>query len=94
MKKYVFLLFLSVNGINVFAQQHITGKVINSSTQTPIEFVNVLLFQNDSIPVTGTITDELGNFNLSAEKGDYILKIEQFGETFLSKNISLLKIYI
>ncbi|MBV7440040.1 hypothetical protein KRX57_01265 [Weeksellaceae bacterium TAE3-ERU29] len=52
MKKYVFFLFLWISGINVFAQQHITGKVINSSTQTPIEFVNVLLYQNDSIPVS------------------------------------------
>ncbi|SZD73263.1 Outer membrane receptor for Fe3+-dicitrate [Candidatus Ornithobacterium hominis] len=85
------MLMLFLASINVYSQQYeIKGKIVGDLSNEPLEFVNVTLTKNDSI-FSGAVTDELGNFALSAEKGDYILKLEQFGEMFLSKNISLAK---
>ena len=89
MNKFLALLLLA-NGVIVSAQQHsLIGSIKNSSTNEPVEFVNVLLYQNNSIPILGTISDNSGKFSLSIKEGDYILRLEQFGEVFLSKNIHI-----
>lgn len=47
------------------AEFTITGKVIDSITQNPIEFAVIALYQaKDSSLVNGTTTDINGNFNL------------------------------
>ena len=59
----------------------ITGSVLDQSTKKPVEFSNVILFnQKDSIQVTGTVTDKNGKFileNLSA--GKYYLFVQFMG---------------
>jgi len=63
-KKYFIVLFLlvltSINGQNII----IKGKVINSKTNLPLEYVNIML-QEDYI---GTSTDIQGNFNLNLKQ--------------------------
>jgi len=59
--------------------QNITGKVVNSDS-LPIEFANVILLQTeDSSFVSGTVTDEKGNFSLPSVPGNYLLKVTFLG---------------
>lgn len=80
MKKISILLFLLV-GLNVcFGQEKsvIYGYISDSSTNKPIEFVNVALLNPDSSFVAGIVTDSLGNFifneNLVFKGKEYILQ--------------------
>jgi outer membrane receptor protein involved in Fe transport len=59
----------------------ITGKVIDSITQKPIEFAVIALYQTkDSSLVNGTTTDINGNFNLKHKGvGNFYLKISFVG---------------
>ncbi|WKS95395.1 outer membrane beta-barrel protein [Riemerella columbina] len=92
MRDYRFL-FLSLmiiwGGINVYAQQYqLKGKVVGSTSNNPVEWVNVVLVKNDSV-FSGTTTDSLGVFLITAPKGIYTLKLEQFGETVTNKAVDL-----
>ena len=59
--------------------QNITGKVATNDS-LPVEFANVILLQvNDSSFVTGTVTDENGNFSFPIANGDYLLKVSFLG---------------
>ena len=92
MRKYrlFFLLLVTILGdINVYAQQYqVKGKVVRSSSNRPIEFVNATLIRNDSI-YRDTITDSLGGFTMAAPEGDYTLKLEYLGEVFTNKEVSI-----
>ncbi|MBO4232982.1 TonB-dependent receptor [Riemerella anatipestifer] len=88
---FFLLLVVISGGINVYAQQYqIKGKVIGNSSNKPVEFVNAMLMKKDSV-YSGAVTDSLGGFIITAPKGDYTLKLEQFSQVFLSKDISLYK---
>lgn len=74
---------------NVTAQKvNITGKIENIQ-QEPLEFITVSLIKNDSIPIQGTLTDSLGLFSLNVQRGNYTLKLEQFGQELLKKKLQL-----
>lgn len=92
MRKYrlFFLLLVAIlGGINVYAQQYqVKGKVVRSSSNKPIEFVNATLIRNDSI-YRDTVTDSLGGFTMAAPEGDYTLKLEYLGEVFTNKEVSI-----
>jgi hypothetical protein len=64
MKKQVFLIgiFLILSFSQLFSNDKIRGKVIDEQ-QRPIEFATVAIFSlPDSIFISGTVTDSLGNF--------------------------------
>ncbi len=71
----------------------IEGKVIgvdiqeveNNSINTPLQNVNIVLLQQDSTYVNGSLSDEKGNFKFTdITKGDYLLKFSYIGyETVL-----------
>lgn len=85
---FLFLLFFADNAV---AQQYILkGKVVNQSKQ-PLEFVNISLIKDDKQIVRQTVTDSLGAFSLSAEKGNYTLILEQFGKEYFNQQIELFK---
>ncbi|MBV7440937.1 TonB-dependent receptor [Weeksellaceae bacterium TAE3-ERU29] len=85
-KLFIFIHF----SVMLSAQEYnITGRVLNEQTQEPSEFVNVLLVKNDSINPQGTITNEKGIFSLRVKEGNYILRLEQFGQRFLNREISI-----
>lgn len=82
------ILFFCLNS-KISAQQFtVKGKVVNQ-TGNAVEFADALLFRNDSISVDRTYTDSLGLFSLKAEKGNYLLKIKQFGQEYLSQHIEI-----
>lgn len=66
--------FFAIQG---YAQSTIRGKVVDSGTQTPMEFSTLsLITVTDSSLVAGTITDAKGEFSLNASPGVYHLKAE------------------
>ncbi|KAA3605850.1 MAG: TonB-dependent receptor [Calditrichaeota bacterium] len=77
------LLLLSLLISTAFAQQgsrkpkmRITGKIVDSSSKTPLEYANVVLYnKSDSLQVTGTTTDEKGEFRILASSGEYFIEV-------------------
>ena len=78
-------LFLSIIFLSVlfplFALYTIKGKIVDSSTQAPIDFVNVSLIRLNTVtPTAGVTTDTEGNFVLpQVSTGKYTLKISFVG---------------
>jgi len=59
---------------------NLTGNVIDGNTKEALPFVNVVLYSlPDTTYVTGTTTDDKGNFSLNAVKKASILKISMLG---------------
>ena len=80
-KKLFFIAMLCLSVINVVAQQ-IKGKVIDSETDDPLEFVNIALFNanNKNKLEMGLTSDLDGNFIFNNVKiGNYELKISYVG---------------
>jgi len=74
--------------INCFSQSYqIIGSVVDSQNQK-VEYAGVFLIQNDSV-LKYALTDENGGFLLEAKRGNYDLKIQQFGEILFSQTIDL-----
>lgn len=69
----------------------LTGMVVDSETQTPLEFATITLFsQRDSSVAGGIITDASGNFLLETKAGRYFAKIEFIGyQSFSIEDIKL-----
>lgn len=60
----------------------ITGKVIDFGSKQPIDFANVSVLKGqDPAPLSGTITDEKGNFVLEMADGNYVLVVSFMGYT-------------
>ena len=87
MNKFLLFVLLSVVCLTTSnAQQQnqkdvvITGSIIDSNTQTPLEYATVI-FANKAIPnsITGGITDENGNFSIPIAPGTYKISFEFIG---------------
>uniref|UniRef100_A0A7C4XEM1 TonB-dependent receptor n=1 Tax=candidate division WOR-3 bacterium TaxID=2052148 RepID=A0A7C4XEM1_UNCW3 len=58
----------------------ISGKVVESTTGQPIELANVILLDNNRKQITGTATDEKGNFLIpNLKDGKYIIEFSFVG---------------
>lgn len=86
MKKILSIVFFSFFIFQAFALFTIRGKVIDATTENPLDFVNVALYkQNSEVPTTGVTSDEQGNFLLpSVPKGKYSLQITFVGYNTIS----------
>lgn len=97
MKKYHYLLsvFLVLTSITLFAQGKpervkiaITGKIIEKTSQLPLEYATVT-FKNSKNPklIFGGITDNKGNYNVEVVAGVYDVTLEfiSFKPTIMSK---------
>ncbi len=82
---FLFLFFIVINITKISAQTpntaSIKGMVIEKSSRTALEFVNIALFRaSDSTLALGTITDKQGAFILSnLSNGNYYLRISFIG---------------
>ncbi|HKK38390.1 MAG TPA: TonB-dependent receptor [Cryomorphaceae bacterium] len=56
------------------SQVELSGRLIDSATVQPVPFAQIALMSADSSIITGGQSDMDGNFKLSAESGDYLLK--------------------
>lgn len=72
--------------IPAFALYTIKGKVVDSGTQEPIDYVNVALIKNDSqTPTAGVTSDKQGNFILpQVQNGKYTLRVSFVGYNTLN----------
>ena len=74
------------------AQGSISGIVVESKNQQPIEYANVVLYnQKSKVQITGTITDKNGFFRLNnLQYGIYLLEIKFIGfNAFIIENLTL-----
>ncbi len=81
MKKIILLILLSIS-INLVAQSSkkiaIKGTIVDKITNTPLEFATAILLKSNTI-ITGVSTNEKGEFNLSASRGFYTVRLEFIG---------------
>ena len=54
----------------------ISGKVIDSGNNEPLEFATVAVYKSDSTLVTGNITAENGEFDIELPPGDYYVEVK------------------
>ena len=87
MRKQLIILFLLANSISLLAGT-ITGKVIDFGTKKPIDFANVSVMQGENL-VTGTITDEKGDFTIEIKDGQYTLVVSFMGYSEQRKAIEV-----
>lgn len=81
MKKIFSIVVFSFFILQAFALFTIRGKVVDATTASPLDFVNVALYkQNSEVPTTGVTSDIQGNFILpSVPNGKYNLQITFVG---------------
>jgi iron complex outermembrane receptor protein len=89
MRIFLLIIILIGFGLNGTAQIKIAGTVNDGTNSLP--FCNVVLYDLDSVIVTGEVTDDLGRFNLLAPAGEYILGISFIGFIDYIEEISLSK---
>ena len=91
MKRLIFTQLLIVLTVNIYSQHSISGIVYDEILKTPVNLATaILLNSQDSVFISGTITNEKGLFSLKNIKaGEKILQIRYAGYSNVSKNIIL-----
>lgn len=86
MKRFLILLFSGFSFLSLFAETSIKGKIIDAGTESPIDFVSVAVFRQDSKTVTKSmVSDQNGEFEIQAlPKGKYTLRLSYVGYNTLS----------
>lgn len=84
----VFFFIVFVLGNTLIAQVKISGKVVTTENN-PLEYAEVILFSEKSVPLLNQLTNEKGEFNIQYQKGIYTLEIRQFKETLHTQSIEL-----
>lgn len=91
----IIIFFLIIIPNKIYTQSNnlfsVSGKLIDSEKKLPIEFASIAIYKiNDSIPITGTITNLKGEFILNnLSSGNYTLKSSFIGYSNNSKNIEI-----
>ncbi len=81
-KTSLFFVVFTFTILNVFGQKpqnnqlSIVGKVIDSNTKEPLEYATIVLKNQKTKQLSGGITDEKGNFNISVNPGTYDISFE------------------
>ena len=82
-KLFIFTFLVTLGNLfNSFAQQTISvkGKVVEATTQQPLEFVSVILKNSkDNTPITGTTTSTDGTFKLNSKTKTVYAEISFIG---------------
>ncbi len=81
MKRFVNLMIVSLAIINTLSAQQIkiSGKVVDKTNASPIEYANVTLLQSDSTFVKGVNSDSNGLFDIINPTGDYLVSVSYMG---------------
>ena len=87
--KRLLLIPLLLAAMAVPAETTLTGAVKERGSNNTIPYATVSLLKNDSSLVTGAITDENGNYSLSAAEGSYTLQVSYIGFKTATRNLSL-----
>jgi len=93
MKNFLLILivFFSSAAVAQKSSKGISGAVVDSLTNKPVEFANVAVtMQSDSKPINGTVCDENGKFSIpKMNKGNYKLIISFVGYTTKKINVQI-----
>lgn len=75
------IILISTMLVKVNASIPLSGKIIESASESPLEYANIVVFSlPDSVFVTGTTSNEEGIFQLNnMNRGRYLLKISYIG---------------
>ncbi|MFD1095580.1 TonB-dependent receptor domain-containing protein [Salegentibacter chungangensis] len=87
-KKITTYLFL-LSSISLIAKTEIRGRIIEKDTQEPLEFAEIILQEKKSSELIGVMTDENGRFSISAQPGNYSLKVSYVGQILYSQDLSV-----
>ena len=87
MKRYL-VMMLCLIGMAVSMQaQTLSGKLVDEKNE-PLAYANVVLLQADSTFVSGTITDEMGDFRLLKDEKGTLVRISSIGYTTIYKKVN------
>lgn len=70
--KYYILVFLFFTQLH-FAQQKFNGIILDAETRTPIEYVNISLEISEKNNETGTISNEIGEFQVNETNSNLLI---------------------
>ncbi|WP_421918618.1 outer membrane beta-barrel protein [Marinifilum sp.] len=90
MYRILLSLFFILTGLSLFAQKSYTlkGNVIDSQEGVSLPGATILLInKSDTIQKSGTITNELGKFNLKVKPGQYNFQVSFIGYKDIKKSI-------
>lgn len=90
LQRNIFLLVIILISTSIYSQtsKKITGQIIDSQTEVPVEQASVKLLKADSTLVSGAIAGENGSFSIDLPaKGTYILHISSVGYKVLDRDI-------
>src|SRR5690606_4090837 len=83
----IIIILMAFSCLAVSAQSEITGTVLEKETQKVLEFAEVILQNNESSIIGGTVTNTEGAFNLNIKEGDYTLQVIYVGQILYTQNI-------
>lgn len=81
---FVVFVFCNVS----IAQIKISGKVLTLEN-SPLEYAEISLFSDKSVPLISRLTNEKGEFVMDYQKGSYKLQISQFKQVLFTQQIAL-----
>ena len=91
MKKSIFIVLLIIFSFSTFAQKYeITAQIKDKTSNNPIEFCNIFVFNDKDSIITRAYTDEKGYFNIPLARGKYKFIFNMYG----FKSDTLKNIYI
>ncbi len=80
LSKYFFSFLISIHLIAQSGNVTITGKVVETDSNTPVEFATVAVINaSDDKPVTGATTSPSGSFSLTTSASDFYVEISFIG---------------
>ena len=88
---FLFFSFILLSFLSVNAQFQINGKILAKEGNAALQYATVSLLKVvDSSFVSGSVTDDKGEFELTAKEGNYLVKTSLLGyEEYLSESINL-----
>lgn len=92
MKKFISFTLILLVSVQLFAQQkapikyNITGKIVDKTTNQPLEYATIIIQPTKTKKVTGGITNQKGEFSIEVTEGEYNITIE-----FISFNPLIIK---
>lgn len=92
MYRILLSIFFILTGLSLFAQKSytLTGKVLDSQEEASLPGASILLInKSDTIHKKGTITNELGNFNIKVKPGQYDFRVSFIGYKDIKKSITV-----
>lgn len=79
-KNSILLILILFLGINSFAQKHtLSLQVKDGNNKKPLEFCNVVIFNNKDSIITKAFTNEKGYANIPLKSGKYKILLQMFG---------------